>query len=338
MRIVLLFGGRSAEHDVSLVSADYVRGILQGSGHEVIPVLIDRDGSWSTEGDRISLDSEYSPWRMKSGGGSIGFDLVFPVLHGPFGEDGTVQGLCSMAGWACAGAGVMTSSIAMNKVASKEIAAYRNIPVMPWKTLTAEDPLNCEAASNFQYPIFVKPAGMGSSVGITRVGSPKELVFALKLAFEYDDLVLLEPAMKNAREIEVALLSEGGEVSSSVAGEVVPGLEWYDYRAKYNCDDSRLLIPASIPKELSKAIRRDAEKVFTALRGSGYARADFLLDRKGSYCFNEINTIPGFTEISMFPKLWKASGVEPEELMERIMDEALREWKLRTAMKLEHRQ
>ena len=336
MRVVLLFGGRSAEHDVSLVSADYVRGVLQRSGHHVIPVRIDKGGSWSTEGAGIFIETGKTPWRMKRGGEALRFDLVFPVLHGPFGEDGTVQGLCEMAGWACAGAGVMTSSAAMNKVTAKEMADYHSIPVMPWKTLTAEVFSKGKVPADLEYPLFVKPAGMGSSVGITRVSSHEELSAALDTAFRYDDLVLLEQAMLNAREIEVALLSRGCRVSSSVAGEVVPGLEWYDYRAKYHCDESRLLIPAPIPKELSSAIRRDAEKVFRILRGSGFARADFLLDREGAYRFNEINTIPGFTEISMFPKLWKASGVDPEELMNIIIEEALNAWKRKKGMELEH--
>ncbi|MBD3277635.1 MAG: D-alanine--D-alanine ligase A, partial [Candidatus Aegiribacteria sp.] len=232
MRVVLLFGGRSAEHDVSIVSSDYVREVLHRCGHDVIPVRIHKDGSWSGEETRVSIDTGNTPWRLMIGGEELDFDIVFPVLHGPFGEDGTLQGLCAMAGWPCTGADVMTSSMAMNKVTAKEIADYHHIPVMPWETLTAEDFRKDETPSDLDYPLFVKPAGMGSSVGITMVASPEELSSALNTAFRYDDLVLLEKAMHNAREIEVALLSEGEMISSSVAGEVVPGLEWYDYRAK----------------------------------------------------------------------------------------------------------
>lgn len=281
-------------------------------------------GAWGLCGTPLSMDTGHSSWRLGGENGELAFDIVFPVLHGPFGEDGTVQGLCRMAGWPFAGAGVMTSSVAMNKSTAKELMRSAGVPVLPWRCFTADGPPSADSLDGLDYPLFVKPARMGSSIGISRIDGPSELNDALKRAFMYDSLILVEQGLESAREIEVALLSESGRVSSSVAGEVVPGLQWYDYRAKYDCRESRLLIPAPISGELSNAIRSAAERAFSMIHGSGYARADFLLDRNGGFYFGEINTIPGFTEISMFPKLWQASGVGAAELIERILAEAMR--------------
>jgi D-alanine-D-alanine ligase len=218
----------------------------------------------------------------------------------------------------------MTSAVAMNKVTTKELVSSRGIPVLPWRSYTVQCPPLPEMLITLRYPVFVKPARMGSSVGISRVDSPEMLQDAADLAFKFDSLILIENGLANAREIEVALLSESGTVSSSVTGEILPGHEWYDFEAKYSCDESKLLIPAPIPDTLSSEIRSCAEDSFALLQGSGFARADFLLDSDGRFYFNEINTIPGFTEISMFSKLWNASGVGPSEVMNRILDEAVR--------------
>lgn len=324
MKVLLLYGGRSAEHDVSLVSAGFVREVLCNSGHEVIMVLIGRDGGWRLEEDAITVSADGTPWELRSGSERISFDIVFPVLHGPMGEDGTLQGLCMMAGWPFAGAGVMTSSMAMNKVTAKLMAGTCGLPVLPWTFFEEGCEPDMEAVSTLGYPVFVKPARMGSSVGISRVDAPVELRAAVELARRHDGLVLVEKGMVRAREIEVALLAEEGRVSSSIPGEIVPGLEWYDYEAKYNCPGSRLLIPAPIPDGLAEKVRSMAETSFSMLSGSGFARADFLLDSSGNLYFNEINTIPGFTGISMFPKLWEASGVPVPEVLERIIGEAIR--------------
>ena len=323
MRVLILFGGMSAEHEVSLVSADFVDNVLRGAGHETVCVRIDRDGSWRLDEEPLEIHAGHPVWELASGSGRILFDVVFPVLHGPFGEDGTVQGLCMMAGWPFTGAGVMTSSLAMNKIASKELAEARGLPVLPWRSFGSGRPPDPDSIGELGWPVFVKPARMGSSVGISRVDGPEGLEEAAELALRYDSLILVEKGLEGAREIEVALLSEGGEVSSSIPGEVVPGLEWYDYRAKYSCAESRLLIPAPIPASLSDRFRRCAERSFSMMAGAGFARSDFLLGPGEEFYFNEINTIPGFTEISMFPKLWKATGVTPEALMERILKEAV---------------
>jgi D-alanine-D-alanine ligase len=324
MRILLLFGGRSAEHDVSVVSAGFVRDVLREAGHEILMIGICTDGSWTLGEETLSIRTGEPRWTLSNGKGDIQFDLVFPVLHGPFGEDGTVQGLCMMAGWPFAGAGVMTSSLAMNKATTKELAEVHGIPVVPWKAFKRKDPPDIASVEEMGYPLFVKPARMGSSVGVSRVEHSGTLMKAVELAFRYDGLILVEKGIEKAREIEVALLSEDGLISSSVPGEIEPGLQWYDYTAKYDCADSRLLIPAPISDTLGSTVRSYAERCFSILGGSGFARADFLLERDGSVYFNEMNTIPGFTGISMFPKLWEATGVSSAEVLERIVREALR--------------
>ncbi|MCK4806916.1 MAG: D-alanine--D-alanine ligase [Candidatus Aegiribacteria sp.] len=324
MKILLLSGGKSAEREVSMVSAAFVLSVLEESGHEVIPVEIGSDGQWLLEDASLLIHTGHPVWKLFRGDSGITFDIVFPVLHGPWGEDGTVQGLCMMAGWPCAGADVMTSAIAMNKITTKELVSSRGIPVVPWKSFTVQSPPTAESLASMRYPLFVKPARMGSSVGITRVDSPEMLQNAADMAFRFDSLILIENGIEKAREIEVALLSESGKVASSVAGEILPGLQWYDYTAKYNCEDSKLLIPAPIPETLSAEIRSCAEECFSILNGSGFARADFLLDSDGKYYFNELNTIPGFTGISMFPRLWNATGLSSAEVMNRILKEAVR--------------
>jgi len=324
MKILLLSGGKSAEREVSIVSAAFVQSVLEGSGHSVIPVSIDMYGQWFAEDDSLLIHTGHPVWKLLRGDSVIAFDVVFPVLHGPWGEDGSVQGLCKIAGWPCAGADIMTSAVGMNKITAKELVSSRGIPVVPWKTFTVQSPPHTEDLFSMRFPLFVKPARMGSSVGISRIDSPENLSEAAEIAFRFDSLILIENGIEKAREIEVALLSESGIVSSSVAGEILPGRQWYDYTAKYSCSESKLLIPAPISEELSKEIRSCAEECFSILGGSGFARADFLLDKDARYYFNELNTIPGFTDISMFPRLWDATGVSPSQVMNRILKEALR--------------
>jgi D-alanine-D-alanine ligase len=324
VKVLLLSGGRSAEHDVSLVSGGFVGDVLSGSGHAVTGVILDRDGSWRLEdGPPLSIDASALPWKLRGMDGPLAFDVVFPVLHGPWGEDGTVQGLCSLAGWPCAGAGVMTSSVAMNKAATKRLVSGAGIPVLPWRSFTLANPPTARDLAPLGYPLFVKPSRMGSSVGISRVADAAGLPQALEEAFRYDRLILVEKGLESPREIEVSLLGEFTGISTSVPGEVVPGMEWYTYEAKYDCPDSRLLIPAPVPETTAGLAREYAGECFRSMDGRGFARADFLLDGEGMLYFNEINTIPGFTAISMFAKLWAASGVPPEKLLSRILDDAV---------------
>ncbi|MCK4671681.1 MAG: D-alanine--D-alanine ligase [Candidatus Aegiribacteria sp.] len=326
MKIMLLSGGRSAEHDVSVQSTLFVRSVLEESGHEIVCVKISRDGQWFLDRSPITINAGHSVWKLFIDETEIEFDLIFPVLHGPWGEDGSIQGLCEIAGWPYTGADIMTSSLAMNKVTTKRLVSSEGIPVIPWKSFSQDSPPSMNELEPLRYPLFVKPARMGSSVGISKIDSPEQLQDALVLAFRYDSLILIENGLTNAREIEVALLSESGAVLSSVPGEIIPGLEWYDYTAKYECDDSKYFIPASLSDKMSTRIRNVAEKVFSLLEGSGFARADFLLTPNGEVYFNEINTIPGFTEISMFSKLWEASGKSSSEIMELILAEAMRKY------------
>lgn len=325
MKILLLSGGMSAEREISIISASFVRKVLERSGHEIISIDISRHGEWFLNDAGVRILTGYPVWKLFEDETEIEFDLVFPVLHGPWGEDGSVQGFCMIAGWPYAGADVMTSSLAMNKVTAKRLVSGAGIPVVPWKSFTQASPPSLDSLGSLRFPLFVKPARMGSSVGISRVDSPDTFQEAVDFAFGYDSLILIENGIENAREIEVALLAESGTVSSSVTGEIRPGAQWYDYTAKYDCDNSELIIPAPISVELSDRIRQYAEKTFSILEGSGFARADFLLTHNNEIYFNEINTIPGFTDRnSMFPKLWEASGVHPGELMERILSEAIR--------------
>ncbi|MCK4506705.1 MAG: D-alanine--D-alanine ligase [Candidatus Aegiribacteria sp.] len=326
MKIMLLSGGRSAEHDVSVQSTLFVRSVLEKSGHEIVSVEISRDGEWILDRSPITLNAGHPVWKLFIDETEIEFDLVFPVLHGPWGEDGSIQGLCEIAGWPYTGADIMTSSLAMNKVTTKRLVSSEGIPVVPWKSFSKDSPPSHNELESLQYPLFVKPARMGSSVGISKIDSPEQLQDALVLAFRYDSLILIENGLIDAREIEIALLSESGTVLSSVPGEIIPGLEWYDYTAKYDCDDSKYFIPAPLSDKMSTRIRVIAEKVFSLLEGSGFARADFLLTPNGEVYFNEINTIPGFTEISMFSKLWEASGKSSSEIMDLILAEAMRKY------------
>jgi D-alanine-D-alanine ligase len=322
MKVLVLSGGRSAEREISLESAGFVGVAIRDGGHEVIDVLIDAEGSWSVDGKTLSICTAGPRWELRAGRREIRFDAVFPVLHGPFGEDGTVQGLCETAGWPCAGADVMASSIGMNKITFKRLVAGAGIPTPAWLEVVGDTPGPAEIAAILGLPVFVKPARLGSSVGITRACSLAELAGALDLAFSYDPLVIVEKAVPMPREIEVSVIGDAEGVFSSVPGEVKPGKEWYDYEAKYSCAASKLEIPADLVSELALAAREYSKQAFAMIGGRGFARVDFLLS--GCELFlNEINTIPGFTAISMFPKLWEATGVPAPALLDRILREAV---------------
>ncbi|HOP26653.1 MAG TPA: D-alanine--D-alanine ligase family protein [Candidatus Sabulitectum sp.] len=328
MRVLVLSGGRSPEHDISRISAKWVSGQLRDAGHQVTDAVIDGGGRWFLEDspDHLTMDTGPVPWSLSSGGAPVAFDAVFPVLHGSYGEDGTVQGLCATAGWPCAGVGVLGSALAMEKHTMKTLASSAGIPVAPW-VLLDEDPAACydclkDSIQSLGYPLFVKPSRLGSSVGISRVDTPDELPVALGRAAEYDSRILVEKAVERAREIEVSVMGNGVEVLSSIPGEVIPGREWYDFKAKYHCRESRLSIPAVLEASEAEDMRMMAESAFRLLGGRGFARVDFLMNHQGIF-FNEVNTIPGFTEISMFPKLWEASGLDSGEVLNYILQEAV---------------
>jgi len=363
-QVVVVYGGRSAEHDVSCISARHVLSALDPRRYDVVPVGITRDGRW-VDARRLVGDvtGSASPGEMSAGAGAgvaspddappedeIGIrclvdlgvvnpsTVVFPLLHGPMGEDGTVQGLLEVAGLAYVGAGVLASSVCMDKTVAKEILAYHDLPQTRWRSVAATritEVLLDEVATALGYPVFVKPANLGSSIGISRAEDRAALAHAAELAAEHDDVLVFEAAVRG-REIEVAVL--GNETpQASLPGEIVTPGGFYDYDQKYVSDEPDLLVPAPLGEADVAAVRELAIQAFRALRVEGMARVDFFYEEPGApgapgrpdtpgtpgapgrFLVNEVNTIPGFTAISMYPKLWEASGLPVGELLDRLI-------------------
>jgi D-alanine-D-alanine ligase len=356
LRVAVLYGGRSGEHEVSLQSAASVINYLDRDRFEIVPVAIDKRGRWLLN-DISLLEGKKSlpvfkdapkvvlpPNPAEAVGGSAlirlgesgearGIDVVFPVLHGPLCEDGTIQGLLELADLPYVGCGVLASAIAMDKEMAKRVARDAGIPIVPYVSLQHEvwkrekQPSAKSIAEQLGYPVFVKPANLGSSVGVHKVKEPSGLKAALDDAFNYDRKVLIEAAV-NAREIEVSVLENleaGGAPLVSVPGEIDPAHEFYSYEAKYLDEKgAALIIPAKLDPEETKRAQEIGRKIFTALECEGMARVDLFLDRtSGEFFFNELNTIPGFTSISMYPKLWEASGTGYPELLSKLVDLAI---------------
>ena len=344
LRVGVLFGGRSGEHEVSLASAASVIRGLDPDQYEAVPIGITKDGHWLVGegavkmlpevlkgGRRVMLTAdptEAALVPLDRGAGAQRLDVIFPVMHGTFGEDGTIQGMLELAGLPYVGAGVLGSAIGMDKDVSKRLCQEAGIPVVPWVTIQRwswekePEAVRAEIEGKFEYPVFVKPATLGSSVGMSKVHNTEELAPALNLACEYGMKILVEKAV-TAREIEVSVLGNH-EPQASVPGEIVPHREFYDYTAKYLEDGTQLIIPAALkPSQVTK-IQSLALKTFRTLGLSGMARIDFFLEKKrGKLYLNEANTIPGFTSISMYPKLWEASGISFRELIDKLIDLAL---------------
>jgi D-alanine-D-alanine ligase len=349
VRVAILFGGESDEHDVSLRSAETVMSALDPATYEVVQIGISREGRWLAGDDAFkqlaarsplfnlgageqeereasvsALDAAASPRSgLPPALGSV--DVVFPVLHGPRGEDGTVQGMLELAGVPFVGSGVLGSALAMDKAMAKTVLEQHGLPQGPWLLVERgeweRDPstLTEKVENEIGFPCFVKPANMGSSVGVAKVHVKEELNASMSLTSQYDRRIVVEQGI-DAREIEVAILGNSDPIAS-VPGEVAPGNEFYDYAAKYVDDNSDLIIPADIPPEVSDLAAELAVAAFKALDLAGLARVDFFLERgTDRLLVNEINTLPGFTAISMYPKLWAASGVPLEELVQRLLD------------------
>jgi D-alanine-D-alanine ligase len=359
LRVGVLFGGRSGEHEVSLASAASVIRGLDPAKYEPVPIGITKEGHWRIGvgaqkmlpevlrgGDPVMMTADptdASLMPLKGGGAGQHLDVIFPVMHGTFGEDGTIQGLLDLAGLPFVGAGVLGSAIGMDKDVAKRLLQVAKIPVVPWITVHRHDweknPKQIQRAieSKFKYPLFVKPATLGSSVGMTKVHSRAELAPALNLAAEFAMKILVEKAMV-AREIEVSVLGNH-DPKASIPGEIVPHREFYDYTAKYLEDGTQLLIPAKLKAAQVKTIQSLAVAAFRALELSGMARVDFFLEKRapGKLFLNEVNTIPGFTSISMYPKLWEASGIPFRELIDRLIALALEQHaeKARTKYEIE---
>ena len=343
LRVGVLFGGRSGEHEVSLASAASVIRGLDPDKYEPVPIGITKDGHWLIgagaqkmlpdvlrTGQRVVLSSDPTAAALVplDGSGAQCVDVVFPVLHGTFGEDGTVQGLLELAGLPYVGAGVLGSAIGMDKDVQKRLCLQAKIPVVEWETVTRTEWERNRGGAvknvqrRFRFPVFVKPATLGSSVGMTKAHNRTELEQGLDLACEFAQKILVERAIKG-REIEVSVLGNA-EPQASVPGEVVPHREFYDYAAKYLEEGTQLIIPAKLSTAEVKRFQELAVRAFRALELGGMARADFLLEKRtGKAYLSEVNTIPGFTSISMYPKLWEASGIGFRELVDRLIELAL---------------
>lgn len=307
MRVAVLSGGRSSEHDVSLASGAAVRDGLVSGGHEALDVSIDRSGTWSFDG---------SPLSLAPGGGLLDADVAFPVLHGPFGEDGTVQGLLELLDVPYVGAGVLASALCMDKVVFKDLMAQAGLPQVDYVALRDGEDWS-SVGSRLGFPCFVKPARLGSSVGISKATDEASLAEALKVAWEHDPLAIVE-AMAVGLEIECSVTGNATP-SASVPGEIVIEADWYDYEAKYQPGGMELVVPARIPEETREQVRSLAQDVFVRVGCTGLARVDtFVLD-SGEVLINELNTMPGFTPTSVFAKLWEATGVAYPELLDRLL-------------------
>ena len=349
-RVAVLFGGRSAEHEISCISARSVVDALDPERNDVILIGITKQGRWhrlptppalpgetgvmpvitDSAANPVELSGETGSRELVSANGSReSIDVVFPVLHGPMGEDGSVQGLLELAGTPYVGAGVLGSAVGMDKAFQKVLFAAAGLTVGPYEVVREpeweEDAEGVTARiSALGYPVFAKPSTLGSSVGISKAHGPDELDAAMETAFRFARKVVVEKGFEGAREIECAVLGNDDPVAST-CGEITPrGHEFYDYAAKYlDADGADLIIPADLDPETLAALQRMAVVAFQAVECWGMARVDFFLTAENQVVINEINTIPGFTSISMYPKLWEASGLSYAELIERLLDLAL---------------
>ena len=359
IRVGILFGGRSAEHEVSLVSASSIIEALDRKKYVVFPIGITPEGRWLSSKDAIKLLKEKSsveslpehlilPDPRKQGLVEINtsgvaeiqnIDVVFPVMHGTFGEDGTVQGLLELAGVPYVGAGVLGSAVGMDKVIQKLVLEAAKIRVAQGLSFLISEfeegqkKIVVRIEEELQYPCFVKPSNTGSSIGISKAHDQKELIDAVALAGQYDRKIVVEKSIEKAREIECGVIGND-KPAASVLGEIIPSNEFYDYDAKYVDGKSTSIIPADIPKWAVRKIQYIACKAFKVLDCSGMARVDFLVQGNGSKIFlNEINTIPGFTSISMFPKLWEASGLSYSDLLDKLIQLALERHRAKSVLK-----
>jgi D-alanine-D-alanine ligase len=368
LRIGILFGGRSGEHEVSLLSAASVISALDPEKYEAVPIGISKEGRWLAgsaahgmlpalaensqgkpalgevlrTGQSVMLSADPSVAALVPASNSrtdaLHVDVVFPVLHGTFGEDGSVQGLLDLAGLPYVGSGVIGSAVGMDKDVQKRLFLQAKLPVGDFLAVPRTDweksraKVLREIGKKFKFPVFVKPATLGSSVGMTKAHDAKELAVAMDFAGEFAQKIMVEKEIRG-REIELSVLGNE-DPKASIPGEIIPHREFYDYAAKYLEDGTRLVIPAKLTKAQVKKFQDYAVRAFRALECLGMARVDFFLEnRTGKILLNEINTIPGFTSISMYPKLWEASGLPYRQLLDRLIDLALAQHRERTRTK-----
>ncbi|HOJ78162.1 MAG TPA: D-alanine--D-alanine ligase [Bacillota bacterium] len=351
IRVGLIFGGRSGEHEVSVLSANSVMSAINRDKYEVYPIGITKEGKWlpGVVPEKLIASGELQVRQLNDGqdhsivpisneqGQLLSslqeqVDIFFPVMHGPYGEDGTIQGLLEIAGFPYVGGGVLASAVGMDKVVMKAVFQQAGLPVgaylgylrKEWES--NPDLVLDQIEQQLGFPCFVKPANLGSSVGISKAHNREELVRSLNLAAEYDRKLIIEK-MLIGREIECAVLGND-DPQASVVGEIVPCAEFYDYEAKYVLNDSKLIIPAELPEHLVKEVQQLAVKAFKAVDASGLGRVDFFVNTEtNEVIINEINTMPGFTRISMYPKLWEASGINYEDLIDRLIQLGLERYR-----------
>lgn len=311
IRLGVIYGGKSGEHEVSIMSADSVINAIDTEKYDITRIFISKEGWWTIAGQPLN------PWDLRSY-----IDFALPILHGPNGEDGTVQGLLKLAGMPYGGCDVLGCSVTMDKIVAKKVFAAEGLRQAPYIAFTDADPVEDvieKACRELQFPMFVKPSNMGSSVGITKAHDRDELKDAIALAAKYDSRLLIEQGI-DAREIESAVMGNNVLVCGEV-GEIVPGAEFYDYNDKYFDGNSQLLIPAPITEAQKKEVLNMAKRAYKACGCSGFSRVDFLMDKAtGEIYINEINAIPGFTKISMFPRLMMAAGMKYPEIIDRIVE------------------
>jgi D-alanine-D-alanine ligase len=368
IRVGVIYGGRSGEHEVSVASAASIMKHLDRGRYEPVPIRIEKDGRWTLadkpptsisaaevieharleaarpvrpgrEAHLVAHPSEDTVLAIERRAGAdidapatvtgVGLDVVFPVLHGPYGEDGTVQGLLELANVPYVGAGVLGSAVGMDKAVMKTLFLAHRLPVgryivvMRPEWSNSVQAISDRVAQELGYPVFVKPANLGSSVGISKAKTPSDLMNAMELALQYDRKIVIEAAVPNAREIECSVLGND-DPRASLPGEIIPSREFYDYEAKYLDEGSKVVIPAQLPEAQVHEVQRLSIAAFRAVDCAGMARVDFFLARDtGDLFLNEVNTIPGFTTISMYPKMWEASGVSYSELIDRLIVLAL---------------
>lgn len=343
LKVAVIFGGTNTEHEVSLVSAKGIIDNLDKSKYEVLPIKITKENKWISPKEIQASYNAVIPDNIISAEDSINsidgvmednkIDVVIPVLHGPYGEDGTIQGMLELMRLPYVGCGVTASAVCMDKVIQKNIVESYGIQVTPYFWFTKgewQQDLDLVLDRLFHklntnpYPLFVKPVNQGSSIGVSKAHNAKELKDGIELALSRDLKVIIEKAIENVRELECGILGTNENPLASVVGEIIPGNEFYDYDAKYLGDNSQAIIPAKLDNSISDKIRKTAIQAFRVLDCYGLSRVDFLLDSQtGEYYLNELNTFPGFTPISMYPKLWAATGISYSKLLDQLIELAL---------------
>jgi D-alanine-D-alanine ligase len=356
LRVGIVFGGRSVEHEVSVASATSIREALDPGRYEVSLLCVDTEGRWrlggpgalpasAGRGEEVSLPAVPGDGTLISAKGSqpVGrLDVIVPIIHGTGGEDGCLQGFLELANVPYVGSGVLGSAIQMDKDVAKKLLRAEGIPVVPWVAVPAREvargaEAHADAAiRELGLPVFVKPASLGSSVGVSKAKTRAELVEGLRHAARFDEKILVERAVP-AREIEVGVLGNDAP-EASVVGEIVPKSEWYDYESKYVDDATELLVPAPLDPAIAEEARALAIRAFKALEGAGLARVDFFLDKEtGALYLNELNSLPGFTDVSMYPRLWQASGVSYPALLDRLIELSIERHRRRAELERTYR-